>query len=297
MMSRAIACLLLANLGSWVSAYGQKSTDPASAVNDQEQRASKLVRMINTAEARFHRTNKYVPFKDFADDPKFRKQNELAQRLQVTGDDTAVSGEISLSLIVSATGKSYAIRASGPSDCGAVYFSDPSAVVIRGIPLGCEEGSSTKSEIPSPLYGQVGNDRRYSGVSLGAGASIAKATVRWVCALLLLGAGTVKLFSMRQMESLVRAYDLLPQSMVPYASGGLPILEIVAGALLAAKASPGRELAAGLFLLFSIAITANLLRGRKHLKCGCFGSNSQTISWALVARNMICACVVIFLRS
>jgi hypothetical protein len=48
--------------------------------------------------------------------------------------------------------------------------------------------------------------------------------------------------------------------------------------------------AAGLLLLFALAMGINLRRGRRHIDCGCFqNALKQTLSWALVMRNVVLA--------
>jgi hypothetical protein len=43
-------------------------------------------------------------------------------------------------------------------------------------------------------------------------------------------------------------------------------------------------------LLFALAMGVNLRRGRRHIDCGCFQSAlRQTLSWTLVARNVVLA--------
>lgn len=89
-------------------------------------------------------------------------------------------------------------------------------------------------------------------------------------------------------------YRLLPRPVVPVATGLLPALEATAavfwlmpGARMAASA-----LSAGLFLLYASAMGINLMRGRRHLDCGCGGS-AQAVRPALVGRNLILAMLAV----
>ncbi len=59
-----------------------------------------------------------------------------------------------------------------------------------------------------------------------------------------------------------------------------------------------RPIAAGagatLLLVYAAAIAVNLLRGRDGIDCGCsFGSTTESLSWALVARNLVLVLVAL----
>ena len=70
----------------------------------------------------------------------------------------------------------------------------------------------------------------------------------------------------------VRAYDLLPESIVPTVGHGLPVVEIVLGAcLVAGLLTRGMALVSGLLLVaFIIGIGSAWARGLQ-IECGCFG--------------------------
>lgn len=53
-------------------------------------------------------------------------------------------------------------------------------------------------------------------------------------------------------------------------------------------------LAAALTAIFVVAISTNLLRGRHELICGCFGRAKETISWALVMRDLAIVALALF---
>ena len=60
----------------------------------------------------------------------------------------------------------------------------------------------------------------------------------------------------------------------------------VAGALLFAPPVWPDLSGAALLLLFAAAMAINIVRGRRHIDCGCFQSAlKQTLNWILVARN------------
>lgn len=84
-------------------------------------------------------------------------------------------------------------------------------------------------------------------------------------------------------------YDLIPRVAVPSASVLLLATEFAIGVLLLLPVlRPWPQLAGvGLLLLVTAAVAVNLLSGRSSISCGCGGaSGDQTLSWALVARNL-----------
>lgn len=110
-----------------------------------------------------------------------------------------------------------------------------------------------------------------------------------VVAFVLLVGGIGKLANLREFRKLVEAYDLLPRSALRPFSLALPVCEVAVGSavLVNRLRSAAGLLAAGLFAIFTAAIVVNLLRGRRELPCGCFGSKSRPISWQLAARNFV----------
>jgi hypothetical protein len=86
----------------------------------------------------------------------------------------------------------------------------------------------------------------------------------------------------------VRTYRLVPDALAPAVAVALVAAEIVSAVLLATATGGGATaaLAAGLFALYATAIGTNLLRGRRHLDCGCGAPGAaQPIHAGLVARN------------
>jgi hypothetical protein len=79
----------------------------------------------------------------------------------------------------------------------------------------------------------------------------------------------------------------MPEFAVPAFALLLPLVEAaVAAALLFAPPSWPEMSAALLLIVFAAAMAINILRGRRHIDCGCFQSAlKQTLSWTLVARN------------
>jgi len=103
--------------------------------------------------------------------------------------------------------------------------------------------------------------------------------VRWflLASRLLVGgvwiaAGVVKLPDPAVSVRAVRAYDLLPEGIVPTVGHLLPVLEIVVGAclVLGLLTRISAVVSAVLFLAFVIGIASAWARGLQ-IECGCFG--------------------------
>lgn len=116
--------------------------------------------------------------------------------------------------------------------------------------------------------------------------------LRMFVAFILLAAGVAKLGSGREFAAVVRNYKLLPNALVKWVAYAVPASEVVvaAGLLTGYGLGPAAVGAALIFSLFAGAIAVNLLRGRRHISCGCFGGGgSDVLSWALVLRNLALA--------
>lgn len=85
-------------------------------------------------------------------------------------------------------------------------------------------------------------------------------------------AGALKLPDPTESVRAVRAYDLLPETVVPTVGHLLPVLEVVLGlALVLGILTRGTAAASGLiFILFIIGIASVWVRGI-DIDCGCFG--------------------------
>lgn len=91
-------------------------------------------------------------------------------------------------------------------------------------------------------------------------------------------------------------YQVLPAFLVVPGSILLPLLEgLVAVALLLASSRAAASVAGSLLLtVYAAAMGLNLLRGRRHLDCGCLGPHRRaTICAALVWRNLLLALVLL----
>jgi uncharacterized membrane protein YphA (DoxX/SURF4 family) len=86
------------------------------------------------------------------------------------------------------------------------------------------------------------------------------------------------------------AYQLLPGFLLPLCALLLPLLEgYCALTLLIQGWLPPSVVAATLFALYGVAMAINLVRGREDIDCGCNTALvfRQSISWALVVRNLV----------
>lgn len=99
---------------------------------------------------------------------------------------------------------------------------------------------------------------------------------RLVLSAVLVVAGGLKLPEPAASVRAVRAYDLLPESVVPAVGYGLPLLEIVVGLLLLAGFLTrwAAVVAALLLTAFVIGIASAWARGLT-IDCGCFGGGGQ----------------------
>lgn len=108
-------------------------------------------------------------------------------------------------------------------------------------------------------------------------------------ALILLTAAWGKGRRMDEFVAVVRNYRLIPERLATPLATLLPVVEALAGGALLADPfdQQGALLAGILFLLFALAMGANLARGRRAIDCGCdLSGRGQPLSWRLVARNL-----------
>jgi uncharacterized membrane protein YphA (DoxX/SURF4 family) len=116
--------------------------------------------------------------------------------------------------------------------------------------------------------------------------------VRTLTALVFLSAAYGKFRNGMVFRGVLANYRLLPEALIGIVAAALPPLEALLGAaLLLGIATPWSEAAAAaLLVVFAAAMGINLIRGRSDIDCGCFQSTlRQTLSWTLVARNLVLA--------
>ena len=114
---------------------------------------------------------------------------------------------------------------------------------------------------------------------------------------LVLRAAGAALFAAAALHKLLGFADfrvaLADYRLVPWWASGVAARLVVVAELLTAlllASAVGRRLgfaaAAGLLVLYTAAIAVNLLRGRRHIDCGCFGSAHRApLGGGLVLRN------------
>jgi uncharacterized membrane protein YphA (DoxX/SURF4 family) len=118
--------------------------------------------------------------------------------------------------------------------------------------------------------------------------------VRLLLGILLLSVGISKLAHSRQFQRGIRDYQVVPHALESQKAFsmalaiGIPLAELLAGLGLISGfwLVPAVVLAMALFIVFSVAVTINLARGRRDLSCHCGGVvGNHLISWWLVGRN------------
>ncbi len=109
---------------------------------------------------------------------------------------------------------------------------------------------------------------------------------------ILLTGAIAKLRDPQAFRALVADYRLLPEVLSAPVAALIMVAEAAAGVgLLVPAARPWAQIGA-LVLLGAVTsgVVVNLWRGRSELSCGCGGvSGDQSLSWALVARNVALA--------
>ena len=114
-------------------------------------------------------------------------------------------------------------------------------------------------------------------------------SVRLALALLFTAAAWHKLPDARRFEGAVRAYRLVPSEWTAALAWLLPFAEgAIALGLIYPSTYPAAAVAAGVVLsIYTLAISVNLVRGRREIDCGCFASAvTVPLSAGLVARNL-----------
>jgi len=116
--------------------------------------------------------------------------------------------------------------------------------------------------------------------------------------LVFLVAGISKLRELASFSYTMRSYQILPDFLTEKLAPVLPVIEIILGiSLLLGIALPVSAAASVLLLtVFVAAMLINILRGRKGIPCGCFGSLGGTkIGWVPVGRNAMLIAAGLFL--
>lgn len=112
---------------------------------------------------------------------------------------------------------------------------------------------------------------------------------RFALATVFIIAAIPKLARRPEFELAIRGYRLVSPATAKRLAFLLPPIELLGGWLLAIGLGTVAVsfLLAACLVLFTSAVSVNLLRGRR-IDCGCFGSTVESrISWWTVARNML----------
>ena len=134
---------------------------------------------------------------------------------------------------------------------------------------------------------------------IGLGLRLVVGTV-WIVA------GALKVVDPAQSVAAVRAYELLPSSLVSPVGQLLPVVEVVVGAMLVVGllTRGAAAISAVLFLLFIIGIVSVWVRGI-NIDCGCFGGGgadpdaASKYPWEIArdAALLAASLVLVWLRS
>ena len=113
-------------------------------------------------------------------------------------------------------------------------------------------------------------------------------------------AGIVKIQNPEAFIKIMTAYDLLPEGLVVLWGIFLPWIEFVTGLFLffGLWHKSAVLINSGLFLIFAIALSINILRGA-DIACGCFGFNDTNLYVVLLQDLifLICCLFLFFFKS
>lgn len=106
--------------------------------------------------------------------------------------------------------------------------------------------------------------------------------------LVFLVAGIDKLRHRQLLPGVVANYRLLPDALIQPVSLVLPFAELAVGVgLLVGDRSVMPWVAIAMLLVFAAAMAINIVRGRRHIDCGCGqAALRQELGWNMVVRNM-----------
>lgn len=102
-------------------------------------------------------------------------------------------------------------------------------------------------------------------------------------------AGFAKLKNHDTFLTLLAGYRLLPAFMLEPMAWGLGIVELLAGlAIMSGRYVTGGVVAiVAMLVVFALAMSVNILRGRTSLSCGCTpGITSESLSWKGIGRTL-----------
>jgi uncharacterized membrane protein len=100
----------------------------------------------------------------------------------------------------------------------------------------------------------------------------------------------IKFADFGEFRAAVENYRIVPEGFAASVAAIVPITELAGavGILIPRKHDAATAILLILLAVFTLAIVANLMRGRLHVDCGCFGpALRQPLSWWLPVRNAI----------
>lgn len=102
-----------------------------------------------------------------------------------------------------------------------------------------------------------------------------------------------KLADFASFTGFVADYQVVPEAVVTGTSIGVVAAEVAVSLALAIPQTRffGAVLAMAILLGYATAMALNILRGRRHIDCGC-GGEVQPLHWSLVVRNGVLAGIV-----
>ncbi len=113
-------------------------------------------------------------------------------------------------------------------------------------------------------------------------------------AAIFLYAGVPKVLNAQVFLMETRAYQMLPNSILPSFVVILAMIEVLAGALLLLGVwiRPSANVILGMLIMFVVAISVAMLRGL-DIECGCFSGGGQKIGFQLLVRDAIMIAMLI----
>jgi uncharacterized membrane protein len=115
-------------------------------------------------------------------------------------------------------------------------------------------------------------------------------TVAVALAIVFGGSAALKLADFEEFRAAVANYRIVPESLAMPVAALVPIAETTGavGILIPRTREAGAAMLLLILAVFTAATVVNLMRGRLHVDCGCFGpALRQPLSWWLPARNVI----------
>ena len=98
---------------------------------------------------------------------------------------------------------------------------------------------------------------------------------------------THKLRDYARFHASLSAYQLVPKSMLDLFAPLAVLLELAAIVAILVPTGPGVSIAFGLLVLYTLALTVNLLRGNTSIDCGCGDAPTPISGWLLVRNGAL----------